>query len=167
MEATKLLKRDHDRVKMLFDRYDALGERALEKKQEIFDQLYAEIDVHSKIEEELFYPAVKNLHSAELQDEVAESIEEHNVVKKLLSELKGLSPEKEEFDAKMKVLEENVLHHAVEEEEQKMFPQVIQKMSLDDRHELGKKMEARKEVLQAGWIGAAAAWLRSLMPQTE
>lgn len=167
MEATKLLKADHARVKMLFDRYEQLGDRAMEKRKEIFDQVYAELDVHSKIEEEIFYPAVKNVHSNELQEMVAESIEEHTVVKRLLSELSSLSPEAEEFDAKMKVLKENVLHHAEEEEEAKMFPLVQAKISLDERHELGKKLEARKETLQKGWIGAAADWLRSLMPQTQ
>lgn len=166
MEATKLLKADHARVKMLFDRYEQLGDRAMEKRKEIFEQLYAEIDVHSKIEEEIFYPAVKNVHSNELQEMVAESIEEHTVVKRLLTELSGLSPEADEFDAKMKVLKENVLHHAEEEEEQKMFPLVQAKISLDERHELGKTLEARKETLQKGWIGAAADWLRSLMPGT-
>lgn len=167
MEATKLLKRDHDRVKMLLDRYDALGDRAMEKRQEIFDSLYAEVDVHSRVEEEIFYPAVKKVHSKELQDMVAESLEEHKVVKTLLDEIQALKPQDERFDAKFSVFKENLLHHAQEEEEGKMFPLVIEKISLDDRHELGKLMEARKDALQAGWVGAAAAWLRSLMPVTE
>lgn len=166
MEATKLLKADHARVKMLFEKYEGLGDRAMEGRKAIFEQLFAELDVHTKLEEEIFYPACKNVHSNELQEMVAESVEEHRVVTNLLRELSALKPEDEEFDAKMKVLKENVLHHAVEEEEQKMFPLVQAKISLDDRHELGKKLEARKETLQKGWIGAAADWLRSLVPGT-
>lgn len=167
MEATKLLKMDHRRVKLLFERYDALGDRAMESRQKIFDQLYAELDVHTKIEEELFYPRARSLRSEELHELVAESIQEHIVIRTLLSDLKGLSPEVEEFDAKMSVLKENVLHHAVEEEEAKFFPLFNAEVSLEEREELGRKLEARKDSLQKGWIGAAAEWLRTLIPQSE
>ena len=167
MEATKLLKRDHARVKMLFARYAEQGERALQTKQEIFDQLQAEVDVHTRIEEEIFYPFVKGLRSAELRDLVAESVEEHAVLKRLLDEIRSSSPEKEEFDAKMKVLEENLLHHAEEEEEGKMFPLFIQTVDVAERNELGRKLEARKDSLQAGWKGWVADWLNTLNPLTE
>ena len=167
MEATKLLKRDHTRVKTLFDKYEKQGDRALQTKQEIFEQLHAELDVHSRIEEEIFYPFVKGIRSSELEEMVAESVEEHIVIKRLLSELKSLSPDVEEFDAKMSVLKENVLHHAEEEEEQKMFPLVVQNASLEERDRIGLEMEARKETLEKGWSGVVADWFKNLVPQAE
>lgn len=54
MEVTRLLRRDHARVKHLFDQFGAPGERAGKQKQELFDKVYAELDVHARVEEELF-----------------------------------------------------------------------------------------------------------------
>jgi len=166
MEATRLLKRDHSRVKALFKKFEDLGAGAFVRKQDVFDQVYAELDIHARIEEEIFYPFVREL-SAELKEMIAESIEEHGVMKRLLSELKSLKPDDERFDAKMSVLKENTLHHAVQEEEAKLFPLVHQRASAKQLEELGHKMEERKETLQKGWTGVVAEWFRTLWPATE
>ena len=119
--AITMLKTDHDRVKELFKEYSELGERAHKSKQQLADQIFHELEIHSQLEEQIFYPAVRSATGHEVQEVVAEGIEEHHVVDLLIEEIRGLSPEDEAFDAKMKVLCENVEHH-IEEEEGEMFP---------------------------------------------
>ena len=82
---------------------------------------------HAAIEEQVFYPEVRRAVSS-LGDEVLEALEEHHVVKWTLSELEGMTPEDERFQAKVTVLMENVRHH-VREEERDLFPQVRKAMS--------------------------------------
>ena len=145
MEATALLKRDHAAVKALFEEYEAAGD-AEQMKQNLFEQIQDELDVHAAIEEQIFYPAVQEGRSAEAKDMVLEALEEHKVVKTLLEEIAVLTPADDEFDAKMKVLQENVEHHA-DEEEKEMFPEAKKQLSEDIRNELGARMESRKEQL--------------------
>jgi iron-sulfur cluster repair protein YtfE (RIC family) len=146
MEATALLKKDHDAVKALFKKYEGVGDSAEQTKQSLFDQIQAELDVHTTIEEQIFYPAVQEGRSAEAKDMVLEALEEHKVVKTLLEEIASLTPVDEEFDAKMKVLQENVEHHA-DEEEKEMFPEAKKQLSEEVRNELGARMETRKHEL--------------------
>jgi iron-sulfur cluster repair protein YtfE (RIC family) len=115
-------------------------------KQNLFEQIQDELDVHAAIEEQIFYPAVQEGRSAEAKDMVLEALEEHKVVKTLLEEIAALTPADDEFDAKMKVLQENVEHH-VDEEEKEMFPEAKKQLSEDIRNELGARMESRKEQL--------------------
>ncbi len=143
--ATQLLRKDHGTVKELFARFEKQGDRAQETKQNIFSEIQRELETHSTIEEEIFYPAVREGVGG-TEDLVDESIEEHNVVKSLLRELGGMSAEDEEFDAKMTVLQENVEHH-VQEEEGEMFPKVEEQLGQERLQELGGQMQARKEAL--------------------
>src|SRR6476660_9087883 len=108
MEATVLLKRDHAKVKGLFKKFEDAGDRAGQTKQRLFDEVHAELDAHAAIEEEIFYPAMQKVRSKEVQDLVLEAIEEHKVVKTLIEEIAQLTPDDAEFDAKMKVMQENV-----------------------------------------------------------
>ena len=146
MEATALLKKDHAAVKALFKKYEAAGDRAEQTKQSLFDQIQAALDVHAAIEEQIFYPAVQEGRSVEAKDMVLEALEEHKVVKTLLEEIAALTPADDVFDAKMKVLRENVEHHA-DEEEKEMFPEAKKQLSDEVRNELGTRMETRKEEL--------------------
>ena len=148
MEATVLLKKDHAAVKALFKKFEAAGDRAAQTKQRLFDDIKAELDAHAAIEEEIFYPAMQKVRSKDVQDLVLEAIEEHKVVKTLLKEIAQLTPDDDAFDAKMKVLQENVEHHA-DEEEKEMFPQAEEHLSEERRGELGEQMESRKEALKA------------------
>lgn len=148
MEATSLLKKDHKAVKKLFKEYEKTGDRAFEKKKAIFGKVRTELEIHSAIEEEIFYPAVKRARSEEAKDTVREAVEEHSVVKFLLEQLSNMDPEEEQFDAKFEVLRENVEHHA-DEEEDEMFPQARKHLSDSQLEELGARMEARKESLKA------------------
>ncbi|HKB71416.1 MAG TPA: hemerythrin domain-containing protein [Thermoanaerobaculia bacterium] len=149
MDATKLLKDDHDEVRALFKEYEKSGDRALAKREELFEQIRDALTVHAEIEEEIFYPAVKAARSEDARDEVREAVEEHRIVKTLLAELDAMKPGDEQFDAKMTVLQESVEHHA-DEEEKEMFKQARKNLSKDRLEALGEEMEARKgELVEA------------------
>src|SRR3954466_1469198 len=108
MDAIKMLEADHKKVKGLFREFESAGDRATKKKQTIAEQVFMELEVHSKLEEEIFYPAVKAKADQEGKELVVEGIEEHHVVDVLIEELKGLDPQDEHYDAKFTVLTENV-----------------------------------------------------------
>jgi hemerythrin superfamily protein len=145
--AVEMLKHDHEKVKALFQQYEAAGHRAHRKKQGLAEEVFAELAVHTTLEEELFYPAMKRQTDQDGKDLVAEAVEEHHVVTTLMDELKGLDPMDERYDAKFKVLMENVEHH-IEEEEGEMFPEAEE--VLGERLErLGQQMHQRKEQLTA------------------
>src|SRR5262249_38699693 len=139
MKATDLLKKDHAAVKKLFQGFEHAGERD-KRKQEIFQQIRESLDRHARIEEEIFYPAMREATEARKDEEgtdlVLEAQQEHHVVKTLLSELDGMAAADEDFDAKMKVLQENVEHH-IEEEEQEMFPRSERELGDERLQELG------------------------------
>jgi hemerythrin-like domain-containing protein len=142
-----MLKHDHALVKDLFHQYEAAGDRAYQKKQRIAEEVFTELEVHTTLEEELFYPAIKRKTDQDGRDLVAEAMEEHHVVATLMEELKGLDPKDERYDAKFKVLMDNVEHH-IEEEEGEMFPEAEE--VLGDRLErLGTQMQERKQQLTA------------------
>ena len=126
-DAVEMLKADHEKVRGLFRQFFESGERAIKTRQKLADQIFHEIEVHARLEEEVFYPAVRAVADEQGEDVVAESVEEHHVVELLLGELKALSPEDEQFEPKMKVLCENVDHH-IEEEETVMLPDARKKL---------------------------------------
>ena len=137
MDPISMLKGDHRKVKYLFRRFE--GAQGTEK-EELFKEIMKELQVHTKIEEELFYPEIKKIDS----EIAAEALEEHNIVDFILASMKKLSPDDESYDAKFKTLRENVEHH-IEEEEGEMFPKA--EGSLGNMEDLGRRMMARKEKL--------------------
>jgi hemerythrin superfamily protein len=144
MDAITLLKNDHKTVNELFKRFEKAGDNAHKTKAKLVQQIIHELAIHAAIEEVAFYPFVKGV-SDELTDDVLESLEEHHVVKWLLSELEGMTPKDERFDAKVTVLIENVRHH-VEEEEQEMFPRIRKMLSRSDLADLGEALANAKKV---------------------
>ena len=102
MDAVKLLKDDHEKVKGLFRQFEKA--RSEGKKKQLADEIMMELEVHSKIEEEIFYPAVREKGGDDQQEIVAEAVEEHHVVDVLMKEIKELEPSDERFEAKMTVL---------------------------------------------------------------
>lgn len=106
-----------------------------------------ESEVHTQLEEQIFYPAMQEDAGKKDRKLVAESIAEHEVVKGLIQELKKLDPEDEQFDAKFKVLTENVEHH-IEEEEDEMFPDAEEELG-EELQRLGAQMKELKERLLA------------------
>ena len=120
--ATQILRQDHKKVKALFDKFDQ--GKAGDAKRRLAKQAMNELKVHAQVEEEIFYPAVKNaIEASELVDEAEK---EHQVAKSLISQLEKTSGQdngEADFDAKFAELMQAIQHH-VEEEEGEMFPQV-------------------------------------------
>ena len=141
MNAFTLLKADHKKVAGIFEKLEPTTERGVKTREELFAQLKNELDIHARIEEEIFYPALKE--ADETHDVVLEGYEEHAVVKRLLSELDELSKDDETWGAKLKVLQENVEHH-VEEEEGEMFPKARKVLSAEEVEALGERLEAAR-----------------------
>lgn len=139
-----MLRADHKRVADLFADYEKTSSTA--KKKDIVSTICTELSVHAQVEEEIFYPAVKQaLKDREL---VPEATIEHATLKDLIAQVEGIEPDGEMFDAKIKVLSEYVKHH-VKEEHTEMFPKA-KKTQLDMRA-LGAQMAARKgELLASG-----------------
>ena len=146
MDPMKMLKEDHSKVKKLFEEFESAGDRADKKKEKLFEQIRSELDVHMKLEESIFYPAVKKVRSEETKELIREADEEHHVAKLLLAEIAKLEPSAEQYDAKVKVLKENIEHH-VEEEEGELFPDAKKRLSDDKLAELGEQMKAKKSAL--------------------
>ncbi|MBL8951895.1 MAG: hemerythrin domain-containing protein [Myxococcaceae bacterium] len=115
MDALKLLKQDHREVEALFKRYERAGDGATKAKKQLARRVTELLSKHAAVEEELLYPAAREL-SKDLEDLVLEALEEHHVAKATLAELEKMSPDDERFDAKMTVLIENIRHHVEEEE---------------------------------------------------
>jgi len=142
MDAFELLKKDHEKVSGIFEKLDSTTERGVKTREELFTQLKLELDVHTQIEEQIFYPAIKE--AQETHDITLEAYEEHAVVKQLLAELEQLPKDDETWGAKLTVLKENVEHH-VEEEEDEMFPAAKQVLSSEQIAALGQRMEVAKK----------------------
>jgi hemerythrin superfamily protein len=142
MDAITLLKDDHRTVEQLFKRFEKAGEQAHVQKRQIVDRIIEELSVHAAVEEQVFYP-VARATVPETEDMALESLEEHHVVKWLLSELADMDPAHERFDAKVTVLIENVRHH-VEEEERDFFPKVRDQLGRNDLADLGEAMADAK-----------------------
>ena len=143
MDAITYLKDDHRTVEQLFKRFEQAGDNAHVQKRQIVDRIIEELSVHAAIEEQVFYPVARA--SVPGTEEIAlESLEEHHIVKWLLSELVDMDPAHERFDAKVTVLMENVRHH-VEEEESDFFPKVRKHLGRNELADLGDTLaEAKK-----------------------
>lgn len=145
-DAIKLLKADHQEVTEMFEAYEKLGDRAQTKKAQIAAKICKALSVHAQIEEEIFYPEVRDeLEETDLLDEAEV---EHGSIKDLVAEIEqGLEGEIDgKFDAKVKVVSEWVKHH-VKEEQNELFPKVRETdLDLD---ELGARLQARKDELMA------------------
>lgn len=148
MNANELLKQDHKAVAELFAAHEAAGDQAHAQKREIAEKILNALDVHTQIEEEIYYPAARDGATDETDKLLAEAYEEHQVAKRLMAELRVSSPGAEEWDAKMKVLKEAIEHH-VEEEETELFPKVRETLGSSYLQEVGERLEARKRELTA------------------
>src|SRR5262245_53941453 len=145
MNALKLLKKDHSTVQSLFSKFDRAGKSAHDKKDELFVQIRRELQLHSRAEEEIFYPALKALNG-EGRQLVSEALKEHRDIDQLLMQISRLKPSDKNFDEKMEVLIENVDHH-ISEEEGEIFQFAEENCSEDELEELGRQIEQRRKVL--------------------
>ena len=142
-DAIAMLTADHKKVKKLFADFDKLkDEGSDEDKVSIVDQICNELKIHTELEEEIFYPAVrKAIDDGDLMDE---ALVEHAGAKDLIAQLEDASPEDDLYDAKVTVLGEQIEHH-VKEEEGDMFPKA--KKAKVDTEALGATMLKRKITL--------------------
>jgi hemerythrin-like domain-containing protein len=147
MDAVQLLKEDHDKVKKILEDLDSTTERGVKTREELFTKVKRELEVHESIEEEIFYPALKEHPKA--RELVLEAYEEHHVVDLVMAEIADVPFDDETWGAKCTVMKENVEHH-IEEEEDEMFKQARQVFSKEELEELGVRMQARKEALLTG-----------------
>lgn len=141
MNAITMLTEDHRTVKKLLSELETTTERGVKTREELFTRIKADLTVHEIIEEEIFYPALKEHPKA--KDIVLEGYEEHSVVDTLMSELSALPFDHETWGAKAKVMQENIEHH-IEEEEGEMFKKARQVFDEAELEELGERMARRR-----------------------
>lgn len=153
-DACDLLDADHRAVKKLFKEYEELTQSrarsAAQRKQELAERICMELTVHTRIEEEIFYPALRE--ATRDTDALDEAEVEHQSAKELIAQIQGAEPD-DRVDAKVKVLGEYVDHH-VKEERNELFPKARSARKLD-LIAMRDALEARKEELMAE-MGAMA-----------
>ena len=143
-DAIAMLKADHQKVRDLFQQYEAMRDPSA--KREVAEQVFIELETHAQLEENVFYPAV-NEETEDGPALVKESLAEHETMKNLIQELRSMDPEPKEFDAKFRALLQNVEHH-VAEEEAEMFPLAEEELE-EDMKDLRDEMQELKKELQA------------------
>ncbi len=147
-DAIDILLEDHKKVQKLFKDFEKLDRQDTEACQELVGTACTELKIHSLLEKELFYPAVRDqVDKEEDEDLLNEAEVEHQTVDQLIETLEGMEPGDAMYAAHFTVLSEYVKHH-VQEEEKEMFPRVRKLKSLD-LEALGEEMTGRKEELMS------------------
>lgn len=151
MDALRLLRADHKDVAKLFEELTSLSETAHVSRAKLFDRIDEALEVHAKIEETIFYPALKRAsrREAEAKKDVLEAYEEHDNVKAMLAKIKKLDPKDETYNAKLQVLQELVKHH-VKEEEHSIFEDAEELLGEERLVALGEELQAAKAELMGG-----------------
>jgi hemerythrin-like domain-containing protein len=139
-----IIKEDHEKVKSLFASYDRLEDEVEDDKKDLADQILKELTIHSRMEEKYFYPKLKEKIDADHPMPVDEAVAEHHAAKVLMLELKVMPVNSETYDAKMGVLEDNIMAH-IEEEETELLPQAEEVFSTEELEEIGMEMEKYRE----------------------
>jgi hypothetical protein len=138
MDAFELLKADHKKVSRFFDELETANGNA---RLNVFGRIKTELELHTHIEETIFYPALEKPEKT--HDLILEAYEEHKMVKTLLAKLSRATTANDEWQAQAKVLRENVEHH-VDEEENELFDKAAEVLSDEEIEALGQRMEAEK-----------------------
>jgi hemerythrin superfamily protein len=134
-----LIETDHREVEQLFEKIQK--EKSSKKIKDLFSQIYEELSLHTRAEELVFYPAMREYEETAAYIEEAE--EEHDAAKILLEEMKLLEPDDSKFKSKLTELIESVQHH-VEEEEEEIFSAVRESMEDQELQELGQEFQQAK-----------------------
>ena len=142
MNILQLLKKDHQHVKSLLTDIEKTTIRATRSRLEIFSQLKQALQAQEKIEESIFYPALKK--NADSKKITLEAYEEHHLVDNILEEIDQTEPSDETWIAKIVVLKENILHH-VKEEEGEIFGKARDILGEEKLEKMGMEMEKIKE----------------------
>ena len=143
--AIDLLKADHEKVSKAFKEFEKMDRADTETCRELVTSVCEDLRVHTTLEEEIFYPALRE--AIEDEDIMNEAAVEHETAKMLIEQLENMEPDDPNYVATFTVLGEYVMHH-VKEEEDEMFPQAKKAKQLD-LDALGEQMRARKEELTA------------------
>ena len=146
MDAITLLKDDHRRFKKMLEEGEETTERAVKTRKDLLERLAAELKAHEKIEEEIFYPTLKQYDK--VKEIVLEGYEEHHVADLILEELRKTNVADERWGAKFSVLKENIEHH-IEEEEEDMFKKARAVLDKAQLVELGERMQAARRTAAA------------------
>ena len=146
MNAIDLLEQQHREVEELFEEFEGAGEGAKKTRERLCREISDQLAVHAEIEERLFYPQAKQ-DAEEAEDLLRESVEEHLAMKRTLADLIESNIEDAQFDARMKVLQEQVEHH-VEEERTELFPKVKKNCSKEELEDMGARMHQMAEQLE-------------------
>jgi hemerythrin superfamily protein len=154
-DATELLMKDHENVQGLFAQFERASEDA-QKKSMLFEKIRDELQMHTKVEEEIFYPAVEELPIERAKDDIERSIQDHEEVDALLDELQSLSPDDVDFDEKMTELIDAVRSH-IQLEQEEVFKVARAGLGEDQRQELGREMEEFKESMKDGKMDSEGA----------
>ena len=162
-DAVSLLKQDHKKVIQLLNDIESTTKRGTDRRTQLLKEIETEIKVHSRIEEEIFYPAFKEAARTSDEHLVYEAMEEHHVVDVVLAELKAAKVDSEQFGAKVKVLKDLIEHHAIEEEEAEMFPKARRIMGSARLRQLGVELRERKQELQSDLLTRVARTAGSAM----
>jgi hemerythrin-like domain-containing protein len=157
MDAIQLLIDEHRQVQQMLKELGKTDEKDSRERRAVFDRLKAALTSHEVIEEEIFYPALREHPKA--KDLVLESYVEHDVVDRLMGELDRTKPDDEMWGAKCQVMTENLEHH-IDEEENELFKKARQAFDEDELERLGRDMQRRKTEAQRD-PGAARAELDS------
>ena len=157
MNAIQLLKDDHKKVRGLLAELESTTARGTKKRTQLLSTIGRELRVHTKIEEEIFYPALREAGEKSDDEKMYfEALEEHRAAGELvLPDLEKTAPDSEKFSGRAKVLKELVEHHA-DEEEKEMFPRARKLLSAAELNALGAQMAARKRELMAAQPGVVA-----------
>ena len=148
-DAIALLTEDHQRVRELLGEMEETTERAVSKREELLATIEQELEIHTKIEEDIFYPAFRDAaKKKDDKDLYFEALEEHHVVDMVMPEIKKTKADSEEFGAKAKVLKDLVEHHAGEEEKE-MFPRAKKLMDREQLLNLGQQLAQAKDSLMS------------------
>lgn len=141
-DALEFIKQDHDEFRDLLNRYEEIDVDEHDAKKELMDDLIGRVTKHSAMEEEAFYPFVME-QVPDAESDVREEIEEHHVVELIMAELKAMDADDEQFDAKVEVFAENLLHH-LEEEEEELFPMLREQLDATTLEGLKGNLERAK-----------------------
>jgi len=155
MDATELLMKDHENVQGLFAQFERASEDA-QKKSMLFEKIRDELQMHTKVEEEIFYPAVEELPIDRAKDDIERSIQDHEEVDALLDELQSLSPDDADFDEKMTELMDAVRSH-IQLEHEEVFKVARAGLGEEQLKELGREMEEFKQSMKEGKMDTEGA----------
>ena len=146
MKATLFIRKDHERVNELFEKFQKSKTSAQNGKRAVFNEIRKELTIHSNLETELFYPELRMSTSEKAEGLVQAATQEHEKIEKLLDEIALIGNNEKQFDARVSELIETVNAH-IQEEEDVIFPEARETLTEQRLEELGLEMETRKRIL--------------------